>query len=200
MNKSLLTLYLQRVKGGDSAYVDKLLAQLAERLLYVPTESDPNETESCVSVRVVRTVEAHRAVVPVFTSKELLDGWAAKNNLTISFISLLGADLSSALRSDSWLCINPDSDTAVELQPFMIERLMRIDEAPEQVVELSTQMVEMPAHVEVIETSAPNSETIIAEIPEPKTPEPAVAEEPAPAPETSPRRKGSFLNFLKSQP
>ncbi len=187
MNKSLLTLYLQRVKEGDNSYVDKLLAQLAERLLHVPTDSDPLESAGNVTVKIIRTKEAHRAVVPVFTSSDLLKSWAEKNNLPSYSISLLGADLSMALSSDSWLVINPDSETAFELQPFMVERLMRMNENPEPVVE-------MPAHAEVFETNTPDMPTTIVEMPETQT-----NEVPEPMPEPSPKRKGSFLSFLKSQ-
>ena len=195
MNKSLLTLYLQRVKGGDEAYLDKLLSQLAERLLYVPTESDPSESGEGVSVKIIRTIEAHRTLVPVFTSETLLKTWTTENNLPSYSISLLGADLASALRADSWFVINPSSDTAVELQPFMVERLMRIDENPEP---LSPEpLVELPVNLEVIDVGPENAETIIAELPEPKMAEVPVSSSTS---EEPPKRKGSFLNFLKSQP
>ncbi|MBX7139350.1 MAG: SseB family protein [Oligoflexia bacterium] len=124
MSKSLLGFYLQRVAAGDQAFMDKLIPQLAERLLYVPIQQEANSGSS-VKINVLRIKEAHRSLVPVFTTERLLKSWCQAKGYESEAVSLLGADLASSLKGDMWLWVNPGTETPVELQPFMVEKVSK---------------------------------------------------------------------------
>ena len=183
MTKSLLNLYMQKVSQGDESYVAKLITQLADRLVYVPiTQRSSDADASALKVNVVKLKEAHRSLVPVFTSEKLMADWCAKQGSGDESISLLSADLCQALGPDSWVWVNPGSESPVELQPFMVEKLRNVGAQAHELVEEESSTVEDqlddPAAVEAI-----------VELKE------VIVEEPAPPP--PPKEKRSFLSFLK---
>ena len=124
--KSELALFLQKVADGDQGYLDKLLTRLSDRLLHVPlaaSDATPyGASGSTVKLNVACKTEAHRRLIPVFTSEELLQDWCKVNGYSGQCISILGADLCATL-SGAWIMVNPASETAVELQPFLVEKI-----------------------------------------------------------------------------
>ena len=135
MTKSVLNLYLQKVKDGEEAYLQKLCGRLAERLVHVPitnTSSLADSDGSGMKVNVLRIKETHRSLIPVFTSEKLFKTWSAKMDDAPKSIPIFGADFCSVLGKNSWLIVNPGSPESCELQPFVVEMIAKAaqDDAP----------------------------------------------------------------------
>lgn len=125
--KSNLDLYLQKAAAGDEKYIERLCKQIADRLLIVPIapgdgakRSGSNKEEV---IKVYRVQEAHRVSVPVFTSKDRFENWCKKVGHPGNSFSLLGADLCLSLGAKCWLDLDSAHESAIQLQPFLVERI-----------------------------------------------------------------------------
>lgn len=195
MAKSLLNLYIQRVSSGDDSYVKRLLFQVAERLIYVPISEETEKETAEVSVIVVTIKEAHRLIVPIFTTEKLLVDWCRRYEHTGESIAVFGADLGAALPEDAWVVINPGSDQSVELQPFMISELKGI--ASEQLPQdepVAPELVEQVATEDLSESDS--NANHIEELPQATPPVEGVDQEPE-VHSKQDKKKRSFLEFLK---
>jgi len=192
MKKSVLNLYLQKVAAGDESYLDKLLLQLGERLIYIPIlEKLQSSGQQGLKVNIVRLKEAHRSVVPVFTSERELTQWCGKEGYANESISLLGSDLAAALKSETWLRVNPGSEDSVELQPFLVKKLVGSESESEVKVvsapEISSEKGEI---IELKDVLTPKSSPVAAPLGSSEAPQ-----------QTEPPKKErrSFLSFLKNK-
>jgi len=123
MHTSLLSLYLHRVAKGDARYLDRLILQLSERLVFVPIATISQDQADQVKTKILIIKEAHRCLVPVFTKERFLNDWCASRGRDPLSISLLGKDLCQALSSPTWLQVNPMTAQEVELQPFLVKEM-----------------------------------------------------------------------------
>lgn len=123
--KSLLNLYLQKVAEGDESYADRLCAQLCDRLLYVPVAPTEKKagSETKLTFNVVTIAEAHRSLVPIFTTEEAYKAWVGASQHKGASISLLGADFCAALSGDSWVQVDPGTERKVELPPLLVKKI-----------------------------------------------------------------------------
>lgn len=213
MHKSLLGLYIQRVAAGDQSFVDRLISQLSERLLFIPIEQ---RTADGCRIKVTIVQEAYRTLIPAFTSEAMFEAWCRSHNRSTDKVALLGADLSVALTGSSWLWVNPGSDSPIELQPFLVERLSQVAAAPQpsadvgvtQTIVLEEQEIipdplrephylsgatEVAAQVPYLTESIEHTQE--AEVKDAKLPDTTPEAQEAVEP---PKKKGSFLNYLRS--
>jgi hypothetical protein len=212
--KSVLNLYLQKVKEGEEAYLHKLCERLAERLVHVPTTNATAISDGDghgMKVNVMRIKEAHRSLIPVFTSEKLLKAWAESRNDSAESIGLLGADFCAVLGKNSWLLINPGSPEACELQPYVVEMIAKAvqDDTPpvrrevaerilglreEQIVEEESKVSERNAPEDLEDAvqveSVSGSKLMVREKSSTSIPRPIENEGGEP-------KKRSFLSFLK---
>lgn len=204
MSKSLFNLYLQKVAEGDPNYLEKLLARLSDRLIYIPVSKKSSISSSGsgtnISISVLCLKEAHRSLVPAFTSEKVLTKWCAEKGYSGESIALLGADLCAALKNNSWLVINPGSDNPVELQPFMVQKLCKIESESfvvtrDEVIGGSAEpLVESGPHG-AVEVAAASQEPSAPQVEQPISEVATTTEQPA---KTSEQKKKSFLSFLRS--
>lgn len=203
MAKSLLNLYLQRVSEGEEGYTDRLLSQLAERLVYVPVERNKGGEADTITVNAIRIKEAHRSVVPIFTSEIQLKDWSAAQGFLTPSISLFGADLVMALPEEAWVVVNPGSEAPVELQPSVLDKLRDIGEsqsADDEPVELDplselADPYDVPVPEEAPIAEPVSEAPVAAPLEEHPVHDEVAEDEPV---QSRPQRKGkSFLDFLK---
>ena len=212
MTKSLLSLYLQRVKDGDDTFVQKLVGRLADRLIYVPVDSAESQADgSEMRVNVFRIVEAHRKLVPIFTAEHLFRKWAENRPGEVEFISLLGSDFCASLSGQkTWLLVNPGSADSVELQPTIVGLIggSTLDSGMykatgSSIASEENQSIDKPEPEEEVEQSEAELQTYAPKIDRTKTVKISIqpgsnlvirSEEET---GTKPKKK-SFLNFLKS--
>ena len=128
MRRSSLNLYLQKVAEGDQGYLDRLCAQLSERLVYVARTESSNSASGVTTVRIVQRRDGPRVLIPTFTSLDAIKDWIASNEPSATSFDLLGADLCALLDGKTWLSIDPGSEHAVELQPALLKRIAAGDE------------------------------------------------------------------------
>ena len=126
--KSLLNLYLEKVAKGESTYLDRLISQLAERLVYIPvitrTETRTNGAAN-IKVEALCIKEEQRSLVPVFTQEKMLREWCASHNSPVHSTALICADFCGALAADSWIWVNPGAENSVRLEPALVEKIAR---------------------------------------------------------------------------
>jgi len=122
MQKSTLGLYMQKVAEGDLSFAGRLCAQLADRLIYIPTKAQAKSGQA-VKVSIVRLFEDGSYVVPVFTAEKKLRDWATHSGRTVDAISLLGADFCSALDGETSISIDPESESSVKLGPNFVREI-----------------------------------------------------------------------------
>lgn len=211
MTKSLLSLYLQRVKDGDDTFIPKLAERLSERLIYVPVEAAESQADgSEMRVSPFRMVEAKRKLVPIFTSEQLFRKWAQSRPGEVEFISLLGGDFCAALVSQkTWLLVNPGGVDSVELQPSIVGLIAGSStdsgmyKAPvvnkveqEELLVDQTEVSKSESVEPVVESLEPNVErTKTVKISIQPGSNLVIRSEEEPDPK---QKKKSFLNFLKS--
>lgn len=213
MRKSLLNLYLQKVSSGDLEYIDRLCSQLADRLIYAPIANSSETPGSAkTTFAVVKLTEAHRSLVPVFTTEEGLKKWITSSSHSGSSISLLGADFCAALGNKSWLVVDPGSDLSVELQPSFVVKIASAESSAEKVTEPEVKVeAKQPMENKVIKVKDTKSSdtqelmkpasitsTNISRPVMPKTSEQQVVPQPNEQPKKVEKKK-SFLNFLKNK-
>ena len=160
MKKSLLHFYLQKVHDGDASHLEQLCAQLADRLVFIPTTSKETMSGGSTLVNVVRISEAHRYMVPIFTDRDGLQVWSAKHASNAASISLLGADLCTVLDSKAWVVVDPGTENVVELQPVMVQKIASMGLADEE---------EKPAQVQVPPATEPRLSGRIQNLPPKKS-------------------------------
>ncbi len=189
--------------------MEKLLARLSDRLIYIPASKKSSLSTggsgTNISISVLCLKEAHRSLVPAFTSEKLLSKWCAEKGYSGESISLLGADLCAALRNNSWLVINPGSDNPVELQPFMVQKLCKIESEvfvlrKEEALGSAQPLVD-GGQPEINSEQAPSFEPDELHADDESEPEES-AESPKktqsePQSDADEKKKKSFLNFLR---
>lgn len=189
MQKSLLNIYLQKVAQGDQSALENLCKRLAERLLIVPTvkgrSGEKGDLE--VKVSVVRLQEAHRTVVPVFTSERTFSDWCVSEKQQCDSISLLGADMCMALGVSSWIVIDPGAAHSAELQPFVVEKIGKANTHDSDVLRFSAHKKGVEAPYEGGSEPAVHANALEADEGSGKKPEV----------EEAPKKKRSFLGFLR---
>ena len=130
-SRSVLSLYLEKIAAGDKSCVDKLCKRLADRLLYVPITKPAVSAEmkggSDFKIEVVCLKDKNDSLVPVFTNESLLKTWCKEQDRSVSSISLLGADLCTALEKDASLWIDPSTDHAVRLEPEIVKQISEVE-------------------------------------------------------------------------
>lgn len=182
MSKSLFNLYLQKVSEGDQSFIDRLCERIADRLILIPCIEQQKAADGGTKINVVKINEAHRSLIPIFSSAKLLKQWAQKTGHSEDFVSVLGADFCAALSEDSWLAVDPGSSTQVELQPYLVSKIAQF-ESNESRTE-----------------SEPTKPEVVAQVAEPER---AAISEPVPTPSPQkleldkPKEKRTFLSFLK---
>ena len=119
MQKSTLALYIQKVAEGDKSFAGRLCAQLADRLVYVPTRAQAKSGQR-VKVSILRLFESGSFVVPVFTTERKLREWSHPENHDLETISLLGADFCSALDGNTSIWVDPGAEPNVKLSPAFV--------------------------------------------------------------------------------
>jgi len=123
MQKSLLSLYLRKVADGDRTVVVRLCGQLADRLIFVPTE-EQGRAGATVKVSVLNIEDERGVWVPVFTNERHFEEWAgAEGRSAEGVISLLGADFCAALTLDLGLLVDPGSDHPLYLLPGDVQQI-----------------------------------------------------------------------------
>jgi predicted RND superfamily exporter protein len=130
--KSLLGLYLDKVARGEVAYLDRLASQLAERLVYIPvvTRTDSkNGHAGSIKVKALCLNEDQRSLIPIFTQERMLHAWCTERGASVKSITLLCADFCGALVNDSWIWVNPGTESAVALDPSMVEKIRQTSSA-----------------------------------------------------------------------
>lgn len=126
MRKSLLNLYMQKVASGDLSYLDRLCKQLADRLVFTPVTSSNTTGESGrakATFSVLRINEAHRSLVPLFTTERRFKEWSEREKHSGGSISLLGGDFCSALGAGAWVTLDPGFEDAIELDPVFVAKV-----------------------------------------------------------------------------
>jgi len=194
MKKSLLTLYIEKVAEGDVSFVDRLCAQLADRLIYVPIKKEGSAPKSRqVSFEVLKLNEGEKILVPVFTSEHFLTNWCQAQGLDAELISLLGADFCLALGDGSWLLIDPGAGATVELPPDDVRKIATVDAEADTLEEVSSSEIRRP--VRVNESGPAQSVEATMAFEEPPI-APAAADKNIPP--VIPKKK-SFLDFLRNR-
>ncbi|MFM1847263.1 MAG: SseB protein N-terminal domain [Pseudomonadota bacterium] len=122
MQKSTLSLYIQKVSEGDRSFLARLCAQLADRILYVPTKAQAKSGQR-VKVSIFRLSEEGKTIIPVFTTEKKLKDWALHGQRTVDSISLLGADFCSALDGESSIWVDAGSEPSVKLPPEIVREI-----------------------------------------------------------------------------
>ena len=125
MHTSALDICLQNFQDGKVSCVEELCTQLANRILYIPTAAPIQDEDSSAKVNVIEHQEAHRFLIPIFTSEQKLKTWSVLNEHDGSYIRLLGADFCTVLK-DKWLLVNEGLQGEVELQPVIVERISEL--------------------------------------------------------------------------
>ncbi len=165
--KNLLNLYLAKVAAGDKSYLAKLVKRLADRLLFIPVLKKSGQASkggSSMKVNVYRHQQSNQEVIPVFTSERNMQKWSISISATFDQISVLGADLCTALGESNYISIDEGSDHAVVFDPQVIIQIasMPAQEAesvdtktiyltPQQIVQAATEIEPTPAAVPLAE-------------------------------------------------
>ncbi len=122
MQKTLLEVYISRVANGDLSYMDRLCAQLTDRLCYLPvlTVERDSGTER---VEVLRFEQGGIPFVPLFTSEKKLNSWLSKHPECSDSIEVLGGDLCAVLGADSGVLIDPEAEVTAMLPPEAVAKI-----------------------------------------------------------------------------
>ena len=132
--KPLIELLLERFSKGDRDVLSKLCAQLADRLLIVPSlsqQADGNTTK--VSVLQLKIEEL--PAIACFTSEKRFTDWKELFDLTYDKLDLLGADLGIVIGKEKGLIIDPGSSHESILSPEEVTLLSQEPESPPEPVE-----------------------------------------------------------------
>ena len=188
MKKSLLYFYLQKFSEGDTAYLDRLCSQLAERLVFAPmVEQEADGGKTVVKIFTVSTPT--RTVVPIFTSEAYYESWAtARGHTTLSAMSLLCADFCAALAPEIWVVVDDDGPHRAELSPFAIKQIASTESKGEDPIE-ETHHQQEPAPVPQLIQQSPAVEPtpiIVPTRPLPSQPSPDPVTETAELPPVAP--------------
>lgn len=158
--KNVLNLYLSKVASGDKSYLSKLVTRLADRLLFIPIlkKSTDKKSGSAMKVNVYRHQQSDKEVIPVFTSEKNMQKWSVSISASFDQISVLGADLCTALGEQSYISIDEGTDHSVVFDPEIIIKIasMPAQEAettdtktiylsPQQIVQAATEGDGTPA-------------------------------------------------------
>jgi len=122
MQKSLLEIYIAKVAAGEKSFVDKLCAQLTDRLCYIPAiqvDSESNHTR----IQVARIERHGQSFVPLFTHERTFKTWAAGHSEKVEPVSLLGGDLCAVLGLGRGVILDPGSDPSAELAPEAVSKI-----------------------------------------------------------------------------
>ena len=122
MQKSLLDVYLGKVAAGESAFIDKLCAQLTDRLCYIPA-IEVNAEFNQATVQVVKITKEGRSFVPLFTHERRFKSWSQSIEKKVEPLSLLGGDLCAVLGGGTGVLIDPGAENSVELPPEVVAQI-----------------------------------------------------------------------------
>jgi hypothetical protein len=117
MNKSPIEIFISKVASGEHSYMERLCAQLADRLVYVPLAAPVRNQGSKTTITAFTMHQGNRSVVPVFTSESKFKNWCFEEGHNDASFSVLGADLCAVLDSTSWIVLDPLDSVSVELNP-----------------------------------------------------------------------------------
>lgn len=123
MQKSALQVMLKRISEGDMALVPKLCSKLADRLVYIPVLEVKNEGTNRTKVSVIRIREGSRALVPIFTAQPILKSWLSLNGIKGDGMSLLCADVCTAVEKGTWMMVDAGTDYWIELEPSNVQKI-----------------------------------------------------------------------------
>lgn len=130
MERSIINLYLSKVKDGDASFYDKLCTQLADRLLYIPvlddrsvrTEADDSKT----SVRVLSSVLDGKSMIAVFTSGQRYRNWESMHGTNGHFIQMLGGEFCLTLGDQTWLIVDDGARNSLQIEPKWVRHIAGI--------------------------------------------------------------------------
>lgn len=135
MQKSVLHLLLKKVSDGDLTAAPKLCSKMADRLVHIPTLEVKNEGSKSTKISVIRVREGERALVPLFTTQQLLKNWLEINEIEGDGMSLLCADVCMALESANWIMIDAGTDYWVELEPRWVQTIAQTNMEDDEFLE-----------------------------------------------------------------
>lgn len=184
---------MQKVAEGDTSFVGRLCAQLADRLLFIPTKAQAKNGPA-VKVSIVRLFEDGKFIVPVFTAERKLRDWATKSGRSVDSISLLGADFCSALDGATSIAIDLGFEPAVTIGPDFVREISMSGGSGDygEIARAVADRVKTP--VAVSPTAQPSAPSSLASFPSASPPESAPPPEPSPIP--LPVRKEEFPPFV----